>query len=193
MKADCLSKSYGQKAVLKDFFCDFPDGDIVCLLGESGAGKTTLLRVLMGLERPDGGHVIDRPGRFSAVFQEDTLCETVDAVKNVQIVCPNVQKQKIIEAFEKVGLNGDDLQKTVGELSGGMRRRVSIVRAMEAEGTYVFLDEPFKGLDETTRRKTIEYVLSSRRHRGMTVITHDQADAEALGAVRITLKKEESR
>ena len=136
-----LCKSFAGKPVLRDFSAVLPVGQVTGLMAPSGAGKTTLLRILMGLERPDGGTIDGLAGlRLSAGFQ-------------------------------------------ARELSGGMRRRVAILRALLAEYDLLFLDEPFKGLD----RETKETVMADTRRRcaGRTVllVTHDVAELDAMGAV----------
>ena len=83
-----ISKRFGEKTVLDDLSHRFPAGRCTCIMGPSGCGKTTLLRIVLGLERPDGGTVEGRPDRIAAVFQEDRLFEGFSALSNVAAVCP---------------------------------------------------------------------------------------------------------
>ena len=150
----------------------------------SGAGKTTLLRILMGLETQDRGIITGLDGlRLSAVFQEDRLCENLNPVSNLRLVTPALSRTAAAEALAAVGLT-DCQRQPARELSGGMRRRVAILRALLAEYDLLFLDEPFKGLDQETK----EIVMADTRRRcsGRTVlfVTHDSAELEALGAVK---------
>ena len=179
-----LSKAFDGKQVLRDFSTVLPAGQVTGLMAPSGAGKTTLLRILMGLEMPDRGTITGLQGlRLSAVFQEDRLCENLNLVSNLRLVTPTLSQSAAEEALTAVGLT-DCLHQPVRELSGGMRRRVAILRALLAEYDLLFLDEPFKGLD----RETKEVVMADTRRRcdGRTVlfVTHDPTELEAMGAVQ---------
>ena len=179
-----LSKAFDGKQVLRDFSAVLPEGQVTGLMAPSGAGKTTLLRILMGLETPDRGTITGLQGlRLSAVFQEDRLCENLNPVSNLRLVTPTLSQSAAEEALTAVGLT-DCLHQPVRELSGGMRRRVAILRALLAEYDLLFLDEPFKGLD----RETKEVVMADTRRRcdGRTVlfVTHDPTELEAMGAVQ---------
>ncbi|SHN87875.1 NitT/TauT family transport system ATP-binding protein [Desulfitobacterium chlororespirans DSM 11544] len=179
---DRLCKSYGENQVLSNFSALIPRGRTTCIMAPSGRGKTTLLRILMGLEGSDSGAVSGLAGlRRSAVFQEDRLCENLSPVANIRLVCPHWEKKEIVAAMESVGLKGCASQP-VRELSGGMRRRVSILRALLADYDILFLDEPFKGLDADTKALVMED--ARRRSEGKTVllVTHDPTEAEALKA-----------
>ena len=154
-------------------------------MAPSGGGKTTLLRILMGLEAADSGTVEGLAGlRQSAVFQEDRLCQTLSAVSNIRLVNPSLSLSEAEAALSAVGLAGCGNQR-VAEFSGGMRRRVAILRALLAQWNVLFLDEPFKGLDTGT--KNLVLADTRRRCAGRTVllVTHDPGEAEALGAVQV--------
>lgn len=175
-----LTVQYGGTAVLENFSAEFPDGGVTAVSGRSGCGKTTLLAVLLGLLRPDGGTVsgFRQP---SAVFQEDRLLPFLSAEKNIAVTA-GCTEAEAGEALLSVGFDAADRGKRAFELSGGMARRVAIVRAMLAPGDAVLLDEPFKGLDERTRAQVVRFVCENRRGRTMVVVTHDPRDAEALHA-----------
>lgn len=179
-KVENLTVQYGVTAVLENFSAEFPDGGVTAVSGRSGCGKTTLLAVLLGLLRPDGGTVsgFRQP---SAVFQEDRLLPFLSAEKNIAVTA-GCTEAEAGEALLSVGFDAADRGKRAFELSGGMARRVAIVRAMLAPGDAVLLDEPFKGLDERTRAQVVRFVCENRRGRTMVVVTHDPRDAEALHA-----------
>lgn len=179
-KVENLTVQYGGTAVLENFSAEFPDGGVTAVSGRSGCGKTTLLAVLLGLLRPDGGTVsgFRQP---SAVFQEDRLLPFLSAEKNIAVTA-GCTEAEAGEALLSVGFDAADRGKRAFELSGGMARRVAIVRAMLAPGDAVLLDEPFKGLDERTRAQVVRFVCENRRGRTMIVVTHDPRDAEALRA-----------
>ena len=176
-----LTKSYGEKLVLPPFSCAIGEGEVVCLLGQSGCGKTTLLRLLLGLEMPTGGTVTGRPDRISAVFQEDRLCPAFSAVTNVSLALGRQASKAEIEALlTQLGL-GDALHKPVHELSGGMQRRVAIARSLLCPADLYLMDEPFKGLDEDTRRAVMDAVLARTKGKTLLVVTHDPEEAAYLG------------
>lgn len=159
-----ISKSFGEKKVLEHLSAVYEPGRTYCLTWPSGSGKTTLLRILCGLEQPDSGRV-EGTGRFGVVFQEDRLCEDYDAVQNVALVTGDSERAR--EALLQL-LEDGDLEKPCGSLSGGMRRRVSLVRAMESESDVLLLDEPFTGMDAAARERAEEYI--RRRQGGRTLI-----------------------
>ena len=177
-----LSKRYGDLAVLDGFSAVFPAGKTTCLMGRSGRGKTTLLRVISGLEKADGGKIEGLPLRFSAVFQEDRLCDELSAAENVRLAAPRRTAGEIKETLSSLLLDGEAQEKPVSELSGGMRRRVAIARALLAEGELLLMDEPFKGLDEATRDTVIAYVKQAVAGRTVIAVTHDEREATLLGA-----------
>ena len=174
-----LNKAFGDHIVLRDVSMAFPGGRRTVVMGDSGCGKTTLLRILMGLETRDSGEVAGVPGRVSTVFQEDRLLEEFSAVSNIAFAADKgVTRDAILGHLAEVGLRESAFQ-SVSELSGGMRRRVAIVRAMLAKKGLLLMDEPFKGLDEHNRDRTAAYI--KRYSEGVTtiIVTHD-ADAASL-------------
>ena len=178
---DNLTKSYGPKLALPPFSCALEAGETVCLLGQSGCGKTTLLRLLLGLETPTGGTVSGLPDRISAVFQEDRLCPSFSAVTNIaSALGRQVSREKIADLLSGMGLS-DALLKPVRELSGGMQRRVAIARSLLYPADLYLMDEPFKGLDEDTRKMVMDTVLTRTQGKTLLVVTHDPEEAAYLG------------
>ena len=178
LEAVNLQKAFDGKQVLSGFSARFEDGVHYALMGPSGCGKTTLLNLLLGIQKPDGGEVRMPAGmKLSAVFQEDRLLKQMTAQANVTLASP-APKEQIEALLMELGIDEESLQKPVGTYSGGMKRRVALCRALLAEYDVLFLDEPYKGLDEETRKRVMEIV--SRYTKGKTVImvTHDREEAE---------------
>jgi NitT/TauT family transport system ATP-binding protein len=175
-------KSYGGQAVLKNFTASFSGGRTTCLMGDSGLGKTTLLRIFMGLVPADSGEIRGVRGRrVSAVFQEDRLLESFNALTNVGFAAAKgVAPEEIIADLGALGLQ-DSLRKPASQLSGGMRRRVAIVRAVLAQGDVVFLDEPLKGLDAQTREQTAEYLKNRLQGKTVVMVTHNLDEVKLMG------------
>ena len=180
--ADMLTVRFGEHAVLKDFSHCFGAG-VTCVLGPSGCGKTTLLRTMMGLVTPDSGRVFcDMPApKKSVLFQENRLCENMSAVSNLRFVCPKRSRCDMEQALTQAGLGGS-LYQPVKNLSGGMQRRVALVRALLADFDLLFLDEPFTGLDEATRDRLLPLVAVHADGKIVLLVTHDETLAERLGA-----------
>lgn len=182
-----ISKAYGQKQVLDRFSAEIEEGEIFCIMGKSGCGKTTLLRILMGLETADAGSVEGIDSRKkSAVFQEDRLCENLSVIANIRLTNPSCRKEEIMEEMKKLDLAECENQP-VRELSGGMKRRVSLLRALLAPYEILFLDEPFKGLDAATREKTARYTCEKCRGKTVIFVTHDRKETQWMKAGKVVI------
>lgn len=194
---DNISKTYDSQKVLSDFTHTFSDEKTTCILGSSGIGKTTLLNILAGISAADSGSVqflTDSPASGAAwvsmVFQEDRLLETFDAYTNIQAVYGNGYDTDFIrKQFESVGLT-DFEGKPARNLSGGMKRRIAVVRAVLSDAPVLLLDEPFKGLDEQIKRQVIRYILRQCENKLIILVTHDRTDIVEMNGVELELKNE---
>ena len=183
-----LSKAFDGKAVLRQFSAVIPTGSVTAVMGPSGSGKTTLLRILMGLERADSGEITGLDGlKLSAVFQEDRLMEQLTAVQNIRLVSPAVTAAQALALLGALRMDAP-ADQPVRELSGGMKRRVALARALLAPYDLLLLDEPFKGLDEDTRAHVMGVVRDAVRGKTVVLVTHDPLEAEALDASVIRLE-----
>lgn len=203
MEKICINKvckSYGQQQVLKDFSLTMEAGGHYCLMAPSGSGKTTLLRLLNHIEQPDSGTVEGVPERIGMVFQEDRLCEDYNLITNVMLALPNTitkvgkercrQNAQIAAHIRTQALQilpEDCLEKPVRELSGGMRRRCAILRAVLSGAEILIMDEPFSGLDEAARRETADYIVKELDTRTLFITTHREEDVELLKGQRVSL------
>lgn len=186
-----VSKAFGLHQVLDEVSIRLAGGGVYCLMGPSGAGKTTLLRIVIGLDRPDRGTITGvRPGEVSAMFQEDRLCETLTPVENVVLAHPDRISRSGVRADLARILPERSLDQPAVELSGGMRRRVSLARAMAYPGRVIVLDEPFTGLDGATKREVVDYIARRRQGRTLLATTHNEEDVGLLAAVKLTLSAE---
>ena len=184
LKVKDITKSYNEKMVLSKFSHEFQQGSKTAIMGVSGVGKTTLLRIIMGLEEPDCGEVLGVPESFSSVFQEDRLCEEFSAITNVKIALPKNTEYKVQDIKDhliKSGLSGY-MKVPVKTLSGGMKRRVAIVRAVMKNSPLLIMDEPFKGLDVDTKDDIISYILDNTKDTTVIMVTHSIDEAKALNA-----------
>ena len=177
---DRVSKAYGDKPVLRDFSLSLPAGGRMALMGPSGCGKTTALMLAAGFLTPDRGTVTGRPERFSVVFQEDRLCEDFTVLSNLRLAARRAPREALLAHLRELGLE-DSCDTPVRALSGGMKRRVALARAVVYAGELFLLDEPFKGLDAATREAAIGYLLRRTQGKSLLLVTHDPAEAALLG------------
>ncbi|ALJ22270.1 ABC transporter ATP-binding protein [Microbacterium sp. No. 7] len=167
---------------------DVPRGEITVLVGPSGCGKTTLLRMAAGLTDPTEGVMERATDRLSYVFQDPTLVPwrnvraNVELVSKLQGVPRAVRRERAAAAISMVGLDGFE-RAYPRELSGGMRMRVSLARAVTNDPDLLLMDEPFAALDEFTREKMSTELLRLWREKRFSVlfITHSIYEACTLG------------
>ena len=150
-------KDFGRGPVLRDVSLTVRQGETVCLMGPSGLGKTTLLRCVAGLERPESGSITGVPATGRTLPEPE-----------------------ILRHLEELGLAGS-ARLPVSQLSGGMRRRVAIARAVCAGPQLLLLDEAFKGLDDQCRRDTVAYIRRHTPGASLLCVTHDPEEAALLG------------
>lgn len=169
MQINHVYKSFDTKVVLQDISHTFQKG-ITLLRGVSGEGKTTLLRIIAGLELPDKGEVVYPVNRkISMVFQEDRLLPYYTGEENIAFVMGDRVYSE--ELAKKWGL-WEAFDKKVAAYSGGMKRRIAMIRALSVPFDILLLDEPFTGLDEENKEKMF-LELKSFPDAYILLVTHD--------------------
>lgn len=195
-----LDKSYKKRQVLHDINLELQEGEILAFLGPNGAGKTTLINILTGLLLPDGGSILYQGEPFrpenlarkrllGVVPQNNNLERDLSVEDNLKIhgflfgMGSKALADKITEVLDIVEL-GEQRRQVANELSGGMKRRLVIARALMHEPQILFLDEPSTGLDPSTRRKIHDLVRKLNRHSGVSVFltTHYIEEADMLSS-----------
>jgi phospholipid/cholesterol/gamma-HCH transport system ATP-binding protein len=199
---DSLTKSFGQSAVLKGLSLEVPDGQNTVIIGPSGSGKSVTLKLIVRLLEPDSGRVtvdgadvgeMDRDalaalrGRVGYVFQFAALFDSMNVAENIRMGLvrrgydEQAIRERIEESLDVVELGGSE-HKMPAELSGGMRKRVGIARAIALKPRYILYDEPTAGLDPVTAA-VMDQLMARTRDLGVTglVVTHDMRSAYSVG------------
>jgi phospholipid/cholesterol/gamma-HCH transport system ATP-binding protein len=199
-----LHKRFGAKQVLDGIDLDVAEGESVVVIGGSGTGKSVLLKCVLGLLEPDRGSILidgqevvglGRRAReqvmqkFGMLFQNAALFDSLPVWENVAFGLLNVKrlgraeaKDRAIETLSQVGLGADVADQWPAELSGGMRKRVGLARAIATQPEILFFDEPTTGLDPIMADVINDLIARSVRHLGATAIsiTHDMASARKI-------------
>lgn len=190
LKFDHVSFSYENKPILNDFSLSVEKGEIVAIMGASGIGKSTILNLAAGLLKPQSGTVQSEAKKISYAFQEPRLFPWLSTIDNVNAVLST--KKETLEdakhALEFVELSGNETLSP-SELSGGMKSRVSLARAIAYNGDLYLLDEPFAALDESLKERLTKKLRQHIKERGATAlfVTHQASDAKLLADRIITI------
>jgi phospholipid/cholesterol/gamma-HCH transport system ATP-binding protein len=210
-----LRKSFGDTEVLKGIDMICRRGETTCVVGGSGAGKTTLLRLVVALDKPSGGQIfvegedtvpmgesdLNRVRmKFGMVYQYAALLDSITVLENVafpliehtRLKRPEI-RQKVIDKLKVLGLGESVLKRYPAELSGGMRKRVGLARALMLDPPLVVYDEPTSGLDPLTSRSVDDLIEDTRKRFDVTsiVITHDIASCFRIADQVVMLNKGE--
>jgi NitT/TauT family transport system ATP-binding protein len=185
LRLENVSRSFGEVEVLRDLKLDVELGEFVAIVGPSGCGKTTLLNLFSGFDEPSKGHVVCE-GRVRMVYQQDGLFPWSTVAENISMGLREVRDEaerarQLEEMVAFIKLKGFE-QHYPHQLSGGMRQRVELARALSGETDTLLLDEPFSSLDYLTRlrlRRELARMLKERP-RTVVLVTHDIEEAAQL-------------
>ncbi len=174
-----INKKFEDQIVFSNLNMLFDKG-YYCIKGDSGKGKTTIFNLLAGFIKPDNGEIIfNDDTRISIVFQENRLLEDFDIYTNILLPHINkksvkdINRQIIDKHLSQVGLSDYD-GKLVKDFSGGMKRRVELIRALLSDYNVLLLDEPFTGLDQQTKILMMDHIKKCNKDKLVIFITHDQ-------------------
>lgn len=176
-----VSLKFENKQVIDNLSFDFENRKKYAIIGESGCGKTTILNVISGLLKPQSGDVSKEPYcKIGYVFQEPRLFDWLTVLENVSSVTGLDKSNSQSKAKELLTLLGlkESLYQYPNELSGGMKQRVSIARAMAYEPDVILLDEPFKALDVETKKQVANILFNCFKDKTVIMVTHDMTDLE---------------
>ncbi len=211
-----LDVRFGRQQVLRDITLSVPRGESLAIIGESGCGKTVLLKTLIGLVKPQHGYVefdgqridqlseqqlAEQRTRFGFVFQNAALFDSMTVAENILFPLrqhrPKERKQhqqEMLDRLGEVGLPTSVLTKRPAELSGGMRKRVGLARALIMQPEVLLYDEPTTGLDPIVSDVINELMMRTRESYGVTsiIVTHDMKTAHKV-ADRVVMLYPQSR
>ena len=191
LRCENLTFSYDKAPVIHRLTHTFEAGRITAIVGESGIGKTTLFSLLCGLLRPDEGKILRESKKIAVAFQEPRLFPWMSALQNVRAVSPK-EGERAKELLVALGL-GDALDLLPDELSGGMKQRVSLARALHYDADIILLDEPFTGLDAETKQRVADYLFSYLEGKTVIMITHGEEELSYAHTVLRLTKAPDSR
>ena len=174
IKLENITLKYGENTIIENASYEFKDGLKYGIVGASGIGKTTLLRLILGLVSANSGTVINSHTSQSVIFQDPRLYPWLTALDNVMLV--NNDENKARALLSDLLIIDNDQTKYPDELSGGMKQRVSIARALNYDAELFLLDEPFKGLDEEMKADIRNYVFKRLESKTVITVTHDKDD-----------------
>lgn len=171
-----LSFSFENKKIFDDFSMKVEDKSITAVTGKSGIGKSTLINLICGLLKPDSGEIISNSNKYAVVFQDDRLLPWYTVKENVSIVSDS---EKAEFWLNKVGLS-DSLELYPSQLSGGMKRRTALARALAYGGDTLILDEAFNGVDEETKAILIDIIKEQAKEKAVILISHNSDEIQRL-------------
>jgi len=199
---DHIAKSFGDRRVLQDINLSVAPGEAICIVGRSGTGKSVTLKLIIALIKPDAGHIwidgeditrledneLSRVRRkMGFLFQNAALFDFLTLYDNLALPLRRLTRksnQEIDEIIDRVlhqvGLGGDR-EKMPLELSGGMKKRAGLARALVLEPEILMVDEPSSGLDRITASEIDDLLIEQKRRTTMIIVTHDVHGARRIG------------
>ena len=201
IKVNNVSKKFDKKIILNNYSRVFEDNKIYSIIGRSGCGKTTLLRIIAGLLESDTGSVTYNDGKIDKKMPEifmmhqhytnfpwKTCLENVLFPSELKSKVTKEHEKQAVELLKQVGL-GENVNMYPYELSGGMKQRLSLARILMTKPAVILMDEPMSALDDKTREKMQDYILSMHAETKNTIIlvTHDVDEARKMGDEIISL------
>ena len=189
IKFDNVSVVFEKNTVIDRLSYEFEEGKVTAILGESGIGKTTLLNLAAGLIKQSSGLLTTKYERLSYIFQEPRLFPWLSALENVATVS---DEKTAKEMLSLMGLS-EAFDKYPAELSGGMKQRVSIARALAFAPDVILMDEPFASLDKERRDSVADIVFERIRGKTAIIVTHDISDTRYADTILMLTAPPQSR
>ena len=177
MKISNLSKNFGSKKIFSNQSFELADGKITYIMGESGCGKTTLLRIIAGLDKKFSGNINFGGSKISYVFQEPRLFPNLTVAENISIVSEN-SPFTVEELLNLVELE-TEANNLASTLSGGMKMRIALARAIYYNGDIFLMDEPFSALDSDLKSRILPEIFKKIKGKTVIIVSHSQEEANS--------------
>ena len=179
MEINNLTKLFGNKIIFDNFSAHIPDNKVTFIMGESGSGKTTLLRIIAGLVNDFRGGIKGLEGKISFVFQESRLFPALNVIENIELVerGSKLSAEEILSILELK----NDIFSYPDELSGGMKMRISLARALYHNGDIFIMDEPFSALDDDLKNRILPKIFHLLKDKTVIIVTHNYDEAVKYG------------
>ena len=180
-----LSFSFGNEVIFENLNAVVPQNGVTCFIGKSGCGKSTLVDIITGLKKVQSGEIINTFKTVAVVFQEDRLLPWCSVYDNVKLVSDEETAKKCLSLVKL----SESLYKYPDELSGGMKRRCALARALAFNSDLLILDEPFNGIDDETKDDIIDIIEEFSKDKAVIFISHNQDEIKKLGDKVIEIAK----
>ncbi len=184
LKINDLTFSYGEKEIFNNFSLEIKKGERIWLSGPSGCGKTTLVKLILGLVKAQKGQIVTNHMTPSVVFQENRLLPFYTLMQNITLV--GGDEALANENLTALGI-GETKELYPAFLSGGMKRRAAIARALSVPFDLLILDEAFNGIDEKNLQSAVDRINALTKDKTVILITHNPEEAELLGAKKVEI------
>lgn len=175
MKINNLTKKFASKIIFDNATLELADGKITYITGKSGIGKTTLLRIIAGLDKAYIGEIIGSSEKVSYVFQEPRLFPNLTVSENISITTEN--SPYTVEMILKLIELENEKDSLPSSLSGGMKMRIALARALYYDGDVFLMDEPFSALDDATKERILPKVFELLKNKTVIIVSHNLEEA----------------
>lgn len=176
MKITNLTKTFASKKIFDNASFEFEDGKITYITGESGVGKTTLLRIIAGLDKAFSGEIVCNSDKISYVFQEPRLFPNLTVAENISITTEN--SPYTVDSVLNITELKQEKDSLPSSLSGGMKMRISLARALYNDGDIFLMDEPFSALDDKTKERILPKVFQLLKNKTVLIVSHNLYEAD---------------
>lgn len=176
MKIINLNKKFTSKIIFDNSSFEFKNGEVTYITGESGVGKTTLLRIIAGLDKDYNGIIENQPKTVSYVFQEPRLFPSLTVEENISIVS-DISPYKLHDVLKLVELE-NEINSLPSSLSGGMKMRVALARAIYCNSDMILMDEPFSALDDDLKNRILPNIFSVLKGKTIIIVSHNLNEAK---------------
>lgn len=175
MKINNLTKKFGKKTIFRNASFEFVEKGVTYIIGESGVGKTTLLRIIARLDKDYKGEIISNCDKISYIFQEPRLFSNLTVGENISVVNDN-SRNSVSEVLSLLELE-NEISSLPSSLSGGMKMRLSLARAIYYDADVILMDEPFAALDDDLKERILPKIFKKLENKTVIIVSHNLEEA----------------